>query len=219
MNTYKIGVGMTSVNSLVHWGVVTSFMNTLQGGRYPNCTFVPIFKKGIYIDKLRNMIAADFVKSDCDYLWYLDYDNGVNPYTFGHFIEDIEGGADIVSGVYFYREQNYYVAGIKSPFHEDRYSKVSPTHFIGENLVNLTKVSGGGQIGFGCVMITRRVFDKIEFPWFETWWHPKTKEHVTEDTDFCRKAEKAGFDIYLDQRIQSPHMAGETCYPPEWKPY
>jgi len=217
----KIAVGMLSVNSLVHWGVVASWINQLNyhaGGH--DLELVPIFKRGIYLDKLRNLVAIDFLASDCEYLFFNDYDNGFNVEALDYFIGDIDSDRKIVSGAYFYRDQPYYVAGFGSPFHDEGvYRKISPGDFS-EDIVNLTKAMGtSGMAGFGCMMIHRSVFENMEFPWFETYWHKTLKHHVSEDTVFCQKAEKAGFDIYLDQRIQSPHMSGEACYPPEWKPY
>ena len=37
--------------------------------------------------------------------------------------------------------------------------------------------------------------------------------------DVLKVAQEKGFDIYLDTRIESPHMLGDRCYPPEWNPY
>jgi len=218
----KIAVGMISVNCLVHWGVAASWINNFShfaGGH--NYEFKPIFKRGIYLDKLRNEVVIDFLASDCEYLLFLDYDNGFDVNAIDLFLEDILlKGAKIVSGVYYYREQDNYVAGFGSPFHDNGvYRKIRPGDFS-EELVNLTKVMGtSGMIGFGCCMIRREVFETMDFPWFYTYWHPKLKQHVSEDTAFCQKAETYGFDIYLDQRIESPHMSGDKCYPPEWRPY
>jgi hypothetical protein len=73
----------------------------------------------------------------------------------------------------------------------------------------------------------------MEFPWWSAGWQPGSKsparayvcnEHgdyvyLGEDNYFCKKAQKHGFDIYLDTRIKSPHLIGNASHPPEWHPF
>ncbi len=65
----------------------------------------------------------------------------------------------------------------------------------------------------------------MEYPYFEAKTHHKgvtggkVEYFMGEDNYFCMKAQKAGFDIYLDTRIKSPHMQGNMCFPPQWKQY
>ncbi len=58
-------------------------------------------------------------------------------------------------------------------------------------------------VGFGCVLIERRVFETIEYPWFEA--DPETGG--AEDFDFCEKAKRAGFQVFADMTVQCDHEA------------
>ena len=71
---------------------------------------------------------------------------------------------------------------------------------------------GGGNIfeidvvPMGCCLIDMRVFDVIPPPWFE--WTAKTPDVLggfSEDFDFCRKALKHGFGIFVDTSIKCRH--------------
>jgi hypothetical protein len=78
-------------------------------------------------------------------------------------------------------------------------------------------------------MLRKRVFEVMEFPYFDSAFHQVFKDDgeqtklwyfLGEDNHFCMKVqEQAGFDVYLDTRIKSPHMQGADCFPEEWKQY
>jgi hypothetical protein len=57
-------------------------------------------------------------------------------------------------------------------------------------------------LGFACVMIKRKVFEKMRAPWFVQ----KFSEDGTElikgtDTKFCERAKARGFEVYCDLRL------------------
>lgn len=55
--------------------------------------------------------------------------------------------------------------------------------------------------GFGCVLVRRRVFEALPFPWFE-----HTTPGIGEDTLFCEKARALGFRVYVDPALDVGHM-------------
>jgi len=224
MNTYKIAVGLITVDYKVHWCQVASFLKMLPKN-YSNYEFEPIFEQGIYLDELRNRVAMKFLNTDADYLLFLDYDNGLHEDALEYFMEDLSNpDIHIVSGAYkFKNERADYVAGFSQPEHPRGTYLWVGDNFFSKPLINLTKVGGGsaGIVGAGCLMIRRSVFTTVKYPWFMTSWGIANKGVMFwgEDTGFCRNAEEAGIDIYLDQRIRSPHMAGDRCYPEEWRQF
>jgi hypothetical protein len=70
------------------------------------------------------------------------------------------------------------------------------------------------------------VLEAIPKPQFENLFYldleykgEKMLGHKTEDVDFCEKAQRHGYHIYVDTRIRSPHYQGEACFPDSWRQY
>lgn len=61
------------------------------------------------------------------------------------------------------------------------------------------------SVGTGFTLIKMGVFDKIDYPWFES---GETKEWgpFTEDVDFCRKANAAGIEVWCNPTIEMKHI-------------
>jgi GT2 family glycosyltransferase len=184
----------------------------------------------MYIAVNRNQIARHFLtKTDCDFLFFWDSDNGILPDAFDLFMEDMEkDDVHIVGGMY-YRKEPFQRAclGISFPGMGEDYTSETAM-FVDSGLVNLSTVCGSvrGMIGTGALMIRREVLEAVSEPWFESVWYPshpyegrQIYGHKTEDVDFCEKAQEKGYDIYVDTRIQSPHYAGDNCWPADWRQY
>jgi hypothetical protein len=60
--------------------------------------------------------------------------------------------------------------------------------------------------GSGCVLIRTKVFAHLDYPWYKV--ERDEHEQVTcgEDIYFCRKARKAGYDIYVDCDVNIGHL-------------
>jgi hypothetical protein len=203
--------------------MVASFMKMITDGRYTGVEFIPIFETGIYIDEIRNRIGVKFLKTDADFLFFLDYDNGLPIDWLELFMEDFEDPkVKIVSGAYYFKnELETLVAGIHRPELPEGTYLWLPKHAYSERLVNLSSIpsSDAGIFGNGCLMLRREVLEHMLYPWWETRYGPGQGGVMFwgEDTGFCRNAEAAGIDLYIDLRIKSPHMAGDKCYPEEWR--
>jgi GT2 family glycosyltransferase len=57
-------------------------------------------------------------------------------------------------------------------------------------------------VGAGALLVRRSVLEKIPSPWF---WRPEGWDE-DEDIAFCRKVHHAGFSVFVDGRVQVPHM-------------
>jgi hypothetical protein len=224
MKPYKIAVGLITVDYKVHWAMVASFLKMLSRD-FSGYEFTPIFQQGIYIDELRNRVCTKFLETDCEFLFFLDYDNGLQADWLDCFMEDFEDPeVNIVSGIYeFKTDKCDYVAGVQRPYMPaGTYEWVNRVSFT-KPLINLSKDYGsvGGMVGAGCLMIRKSALEKMHYPYFESKFVrvPDGMLFWGEDTGFCANAEQDGLSIHLDQRIKSPHMAGDTCYPPEWRQF
>lgn len=154
-----------------------------------------IFLAGMPFDHARNVGAESAIANSYKWLFFLD-DDVIPP---DNVIERLcNHNLDIVSGLY-----------------HRRHSGLEP--------VMLNNVQGGRQyitdytpgsivkadyVGAGCLLIHRRVLEKIQYPWFE--WlcdrrDLKEPQRISEDYAFCDKARKYGFQIHVDTGIQCLH--------------
>ena len=53
-------------------------------------------------------------------------------------------------------------------------------------------------VGFGCMLIKRSVFEKMDLPYFSVGWNEDYTSLTGEDLYFCQKARSNGFKIYID---------------------
>jgi len=224
---HKIAIGLTTMNCMVHWVGLISCFNAMSGRDWRDYEFKVLPHTGIYIDSIRNNIVREFLASDSEYLLFLDYDNGFEPDWMDLFMEDFgDPNVDIVSGIYHFKDnRGLLVAGMTPEQAQDGWWEFIPECAFTENLVNLTKAGAGRSalVGAGMLMVRRVVFESIDEPWFFTHYQVDHNDgslhHVGEDSNFCSLVQSFGFDIYIDQRIRSAHMAGNNCYPPHWRPY
>jgi GT2 family glycosyltransferase len=227
MPTYKIAVGFISGNHSVHWGVVASLIGLMNAGT-EEYEFTPIFVNSIYVDRNRTMVAAEFVaETDCDFLLLLDYDNGITKEGLDFFMEDFKDpDVNIVTGKYLYKggKEGLMVLGYNPPDAVDGFHVSLPEEAFSKDLTNVSQELGRkAVVGCGCLMVRRRVFEEVPYPWFKTPWlegrGPDDDPRFFwqgEDVYFSYHVQEHGFDIYFDQRIKSPHYRGSECYPPEW---
>lgn len=58
-------------------------------------------------------------------------------------------------------------------------------------------------VGFGCVAIHRRVFEKVEAPWFPL--YHSDGDTVTDDLSFCKRVKEAGMAVACDFEVMCEH--------------
>lgn len=141
----------------------------------------------------RDFIVEQFLKKESDYLLFLDSDM-VFPSDMVSELLLID--ADISSGVSFKKVYPYEPTIYKKS--EDRYQSI--------NNYEEGKVIEVDATGMACCLIKRKVFERIQPPWFE---FEKLKDrYLGEDLTFCRKAKEVGFNIKVNTKIIVPHIGG-----------
>lgn len=144
--------------------------------------------EGLTIEWARNEIVKAFLKTDCEYLFFVDSDTGV---PMGGLAELVGHEKDIISGLYF---------GRFAPFNPVMKRKqpetltYEPIHDYPEGLIECDLVGGG------CLLVHRRVFETLKEPWY---FCPRVD--FSEDAYFCMKAQEAGFRIYADTIVKCLH--------------
>lgn len=163
------------------------------------------YRGGGSITVHRNEFAMELLKHPtCEYLVMLDQDHAhpadIVERLMMHALQDRE--KKIISGLNYRRGVPYEpMAYIR---HGDKHCRYEG-EFDGESLYSVDAVAT-------CAMLVHRsVFETIPGPWFED-NYKRYAEHVFsgEDLDFCRKARNAGFKIWVDSSLTSPHRT--TCW-------
>ncbi len=147
------------------------------------------------VELARNNLVKRFLETDCEYILMVD-DDIVPPRD---ILDMARHGKDIVAGL-------CYAFNPRTGIFPVAYEKVEKGHFRGNlDLIGRdSEVENKGLkkvylVGSGCILISRRVFDRIEEPYFRFIYNDEvTKIEDSEDFDFCRRAVSAGFEVYID---------------------
>jgi GT2 family glycosyltransferase len=145
------------------------------------------------IDASRNLIVEHALEIGYDYIMWVDSDMILPKNTLTTLMSHDK---DIVSGVYRHKllfGKNV-VAKRFIPDKKDTYEDLTIEEVKEPKLIEIDGV------GFGCVLTKVDVFRNIKKPWFQ--YSPA----MGEDIYFCRKAQKAGYKIWLDTSIKADHI-------------
>jgi hypothetical protein len=161
------------------------------------------FRLGAPYDVMRNSACSDALKNGYTWIFFLDDDVVPPPDA---FLRLSRHGADVISGLYYRRSEPICpVAMTIDPQGQPQWvtSWHPPNSVVEVDLV-----------GAGCLLLHRRVLERMPPPWFE--WEigrgePKTsssggRSAMSEDFAFCTRAKEAGFKVYLDTSIQCEHV-------------
>lgn len=173
------------------------------------CAFLIVDRQRI--DTCRNFFVKQMLAGDFDYLFMIDDDNPVPANILQQFIEDDK---DIVIPPILSRNPNpdgvytlcaYYsydrmvkTKSIKMYEHIKEFRDEGPLH----------KIDAGGT---GAMLIKRKVLEKLskdyENPFeFGDITIEGQRRTTSEDVEFSERAIKAGFEIWLDERVVPVHL-------------
>jgi hypothetical protein len=162
------------------------------------------FHYGAPFDDMRNAACQKTLEQGFEWLFFLDDDVVVPPDTIQRLINHRK---DIVSGVYHRRAEPVYPVMLN--FLPDG-NATWLTTYPKDALIDVDLV------GAGCLLIHRRVLERVAAPWFE--WQldmpqpPRSAKgeeltRLSEDFAFCRKAKRDyGFGVHVDTSIQCEHI-------------
>jgi len=151
---------------------------------------------GYPIDISRDHLVRKAVEDNVDYIFFLDTDvvppNDVLPHLLGWKLP-------IVSALYWTKARLPCAYKLTDGDHVKAVEPLFTQRFIEVDAV-----------GAGCLLVDARVFKEIPPPWFQwnmlPWATPEEKTGHSEDINFCIKAKKHGFTIYLDTAIRCKHL-------------
>jgi GT2 family glycosyltransferase len=154
-----------------------------------------IFLAGMPFDHARNVGCESVIANHYKWLFFLD-DDVIPP---DNVIEHLASkNLDIVSGLYHRRHPGLEPVMLRNVEGGRQYiTDYQPGQMVEADYV-----------GAGCLLIHRRVLEKIEYPWFD--WRCDRKDlkepqRISEDYAFCDKARANGFKIVVDTSVQCLH--------------
>lgn len=150
----------------------------------------------------REYIAEEFIKSQCEYLMFIDSDMTFHPQTI-EFLARHE--KPFVTAKAFKRtaphQPCFYT---KVEIKKDKPYLESPVEY-GEGLL---PIEGSG---LACALIHKSVFEKIKKPYFFP------LPNIGEDLTFCLKLKEKKIEMYCDTTLQCGHMASMEIMETDFK--
>lgn len=137
----------------------------------------------------RNAVVTHALETEADYVVWVDSDVILPAYA---VTEMLRPGHDFVTGIYHQRHAPHYPLIAHYQPEKDTFA-----WFIDWPPNVVAPIDG---CGFGCVVTSTKMLRALDAPYFHY-------EKFSEDFDFCRKATRAGFQLYVHTGIQCGHLA------------
>lgn len=145
------------------------------------------------IDTARNNLVTEALKTpEYTHLLMIDDDHVFKPDLAMRLLEH---DVDIVGALAFKRRPEYEPCVYRMK-EDNNYYPIFPQIFQEVDIV-----------GTGAMLIKLEVFKQLQFPYFETYYTKDNKhKHFSVDFDFCIKAKKKGFRIFVDPAAAIDHI-------------
>lgn len=170
---------------------------------FPFTRYETNFVPGADVAVARNLLAE---KSIGDYILFLDDD--VLP-PMNALVKLFLDGKDIVTGLYFAKQEPHFPQIFKKGGDKDHYDCVE--NYQKDSLFEVDACGGG------CMLVKKSVFKKIRKPYFQYIAKGEDTPRKGEDFFFREKAKEAGFKIYCDSRVVCRHIGTKVIGPQHWE--
>lgn len=155
---------------------------------------------GYRVDQVRNLIA-DWVVKGFDYLFSVDHDIVLPPDA---LLKLLRVDKPLVCGVYRQRVEPQQIEIFKYPV-QTRMS-IEELYSAPQDRVRI------GGCGFGCTLVHKDVLIKVGYPQFEYHVALDHANTISEDTDFCRKVDSCGIEMWCDRTVLCGHIGSSTLH-------
>ncbi len=177
---------MEMVNAEFAQHLAMAAANLVAHGIKINCAF----NIGSVITIARRNLVDIFLKTDFDYIWWVDSDM---KFPIDAPIRLLKRNKPIV-GVNYRRRRfpnpNFTgMSGAPGNYTEFQTNDNSPDMELIDVLPH------------GCVLVKREVYEKIPHPHYLQEYIPEMNLEIGEDIFFCQQAKKAGYEIWCDQTL------------------
>jgi hypothetical protein len=205
----KIGI----VNPTKDWNYIHEWTyRSMYTMRRPCHLVLPDEIRGGSIEEKREHLSGACIRDGCDYVAHFDADMIYHPNTLVDLLDLVENDGCDIGGIICYRGYGNYEPLLWS---EDGERLLKP--FIDFQFGDIVSV---GQMGCACTLISRKVFEVLEQPWFRI--AEESEERTIEgkpmrvyirrgeDTYFTRRAKRVGFRL----KVLTEYDTGHARYIP-----
>lgn len=206
----KVFIAITSTHGVMQ----TLFINTLMNlFMKRNFDMVLWHYTDPYIVLARNTAAADFLKSDCTEILFLDADI-LDPQCAEHIERMLSHDVDLVGGLYSKKHENQlqWVCNALPDRPPEDERGLLPLRHIGTGFMLIKRCvfekmieTFGNQIAYLEDETDRPLWDFFDMPRIEG-------RKKSEDWWFCEQARDLGFTVYGDTKVLLRHI-GTAVYP------
>lgn len=159
------------------------------------------------VDALRDSVASLAIAEGFSHILYLDADMVWPTDVLTRMLAHHDQG--IVGGLYVMRHAPFAPVALRDGKAPEGSAVLQYQH-AGEALT-ATELVPVDVLGMGCTLVPVSVFDAIgERPWFDYANDDAGWPIVTEDVPFCRKAQAAGYRVWLDPAISCGHVTQQV---------
>lgn len=167
----------------------------------------------VLIDDARNMLVETFLKSDTEWLFWMDSDMVFPKETLVKLFKVAEDkNAKMVTGIYYQRKGlNYPVLWSRGEELEELGEKTGvmsvrakTNKYVGTFIFpnkNKQEPFRVHAAGLGCVLVHRSIFEVLPRPWFQF-----IKGVCSEDFYFFINAQEAGYELWAEPTIDLGHL-------------
>ena len=142
----------------------------------------------------RNKLVKEFLSGDSEYGLFCDVDMSFPPETVDRLLSH---RAPIVGGVYYQRQP---------PFYPHVYDNLGGhEHPRTKRLIDIKYGAKCDNMGTGCLMVHRSVYQKLPEPWFYLRYY-NLDNLVGEDIGFGLDIKKAGYRYVMDDSLDIGHF-------------
>lgn len=150
-----------------------------------------------FIDISRDELFTNALAGEPDYALFLDVDQTYQVNIIDKLAQHIDAGALVVGGITPHRGQGFPMAwDWNAETQRFDIKRISPN-------TGLIKV---GAMGFGGVMLSPKIADRIPHPRFQFGWDTGYQTRVGEDMMFFRRCLENGVDVFCDTSILNEHL-------------